>query len=111
MRTVQPIADSPTPLPEWRMLMAGLCASLVGIGLARFAYTPLLPAIINAQWFSASTAAYLGAANLTGYLAGALLGAGFARRVGTMGALRLMRGPATAAFFACALPISCVWAF
>lgn len=98
-------------MPEWRMLMAGLCASLVGIGLARFAYTPLLPAIINAQWFSASTAAYLGAANLTGYLAGALLGAGVARRVGTVGALRLMMALATAAFFACALPVSFVWFF
>jgi hypothetical protein len=28
-----------------RATLAGLCASLVGIGLARFAYTPLLPAV------------------------------------------------------------------
>ena len=26
----------------WRVTLAGLCATLVGIGLARFAYTPLL---------------------------------------------------------------------
>lgn len=93
------------------MLMAGLCASLVGIGLARFAYTPLLPAIINAQWFSASTAAYLGAANLAGYLAGALLGVGIARLTGTRAALRLMMVLATLAFFACALPVSFIWFF
>ena len=93
------------------MLMAGLCASLVGIGLARFAYTPLLPAIINAQWFSASTAAYLGAANLAGYLAGALLGVGIARQTGTRAALRLMMVLATLAFFACALPVSFIWFF
>ena len=55
--------------------LAGLCAVLVGIGLARFAYTPLIPALIDAQWFTAAQAAYLGAANLAGYLAGALLGA------------------------------------
>lgn len=91
--------------------MAGLCASLVGIGLARFAYTPLLPAIINAQWFAASTAAYLGAANLAGYLVGALLGAGIARYIGTRAALRLMMLLATLAFFACAMPISFVWFF
>lgn len=103
--------DIARAMPEWRMLMAGLCASLVGIGLARFAYTPLLPAIINAQWFSASTAAYLGAANLTGYLAGALLGAGLARRIGTIAALRMMMALATAAFFACAIPVSFVWFF
>ena len=93
------------------MLMAGLCASLVGIGLARFAYTPLLPAIINAQWFSASTAAYLGAANLAGYLAGALLGVSIARLTGTRAALRLMMVLATLAFFACALPVSFIWFF
>ncbi len=111
MRTEQSIANTPAPLPEWRMLMAGLCASLVGIGLARFAYTPLLPAIINAQWFSASTAAYLGAANLAGYLAGALLGVGIARQTGTRAALRLMMVLATLAFFACALPVSFIWFF
>ena len=93
------------------MLMAGLCASLVGIGLARFAYTPLLPAIINAHWFSASTAAYLGAANLAGYLAGALFGVGIARHTGACAALRLMMILATLAFFACALPVSFSWFF
>ncbi len=31
----------------WRATLAGLCATLVGIGLARFAYTPLLPALIT----------------------------------------------------------------
>ena len=49
----------------WRFAVAGLCASLVGIGLARFAYTPLIPALISAKWFSASDVIYLGAANLT----------------------------------------------
>jgi hypothetical protein len=38
----------------WRYATAGLCASLVGIGIARFAYTPLIPALIAARWFSAS---------------------------------------------------------
>lgn len=37
--------------------VAGFAASLVGIGLARFAYTPLLPAIIGAHWFDPSMAA------------------------------------------------------
>lgn len=98
-------------LPEWKILTAGLCASLVGIGLARFAYTPLLPAIINAHWFPAATAAYLGAANLGGYLAGALLGAVIARRIGTIVSLRLMMLLACAAFFACAVPVTFVWFF
>lgn len=53
-------------------LMTGVMATLAGIGIARFAYTPLLPAIIQEGWFTASQGAYLGAANLLGYFIGAL---------------------------------------
>ena len=62
----------------------------VGIGLARFAYTPLLPAIISAGWFPPDQAAYLGAANLAGYLAGALMGHRLARHTSTRTAARAL---------------------
>lgn len=94
-----------------RATLAAFCASLVGIGLARFAYTPLLPAIVDARWFAASAAAYLGAANLAGYLAGALAGRPLAARMPVATALRSMMLLATAAFFACAFPISFAWFF
>ena len=68
----QPGCSRPTALGELRAATAGLCATLVGIGLARFAYTPLLPALIEGGWFSPPDAAYLAAANLVGYLAGAI---------------------------------------
>ncbi|NLR97695.1 YbfB/YjiJ family MFS transporter [Rhizobium sp. P38BS-XIX] len=95
----------------WRGVLSAFCASLIGIGLARFAYTPLLPAIVGAHWFEPSAAAYLGAANLTGYLAGALLGRMIAQRISMSLTLRLMMIVATAAFFACAFPIGFVWFF
>jgi predicted MFS family arabinose efflux permease len=95
----------------WRSTISGLCASLVGLGLARFAYTPLLPAIIEAHWFAASDAAYLGAANLAGYLAGALLAAPIAARASASAVLRAMMVVATAAFFACAWPVNFAWFF
>jgi predicted MFS family arabinose efflux permease len=104
------VAGPSEPAP-WRLTTAGLCASLVGIGMARFAYTPLLPAIIGAHWFPASTAAYLGAANLGGYLAGALLAGPMARRMPAAGVLRAMMLLATVAFFACAFPLSFLWFF
>jgi predicted MFS family arabinose efflux permease len=94
-----------------RATLAALCASLVGVGLARFAYTPLLPALIAAGWFTPSAAAYLGAANLAGYLAGALLAPPMAARVGPVLMLRAMMALATAAFFACAVPLSFAWYF
>lgn len=95
----------------WRFTVAGLCASLVGIGLARFAYTPLLPAIVGAHWFSASQAAYLGAANLLGYLAGAVLANVAANRLSARVILRSMMLLAAVAFFACSFPSSFAWFF
>jgi predicted MFS family arabinose efflux permease len=95
----------------WRSTLSGLCASLVGIGLARFAYTPLLPAIIAAHWFAAPDAAYLGAANLAGYLGGALLAAPAATRIPASAILKGMMVLATLAFFACAWPVSFAWFF
>jgi len=95
----------------WRGVLSAFCASLIGIGLARFAYTPLLPAIIGDHWFEPATAAYLGAANLAGYLAGALLGRPIAKRTSVVTTLRVMMLAATVAFFACAFPLSFLWYF
>src|ERR1700760_3313873 len=105
------VAVSTEKITNWRMVLAGLCANLVGIGLARFAYTPLIPALIAAHWFSPSATVYLGAANLAGYLAGALLARPIAARAGTAPALRGMMVAASAAFFACAFPLSFGWFF
>lgn len=103
-------AKGPDTRP-WRATLAGLSASLVGIGLARFAYTPLLPVLITAGWFPASQAAYLGAANLAGYLGGALCARPLARWGGAPRVLRGMMTLVTVAFFACALPLSFSWFF
>jgi hypothetical protein len=84
--------------PVWRGVLSAFCASLIGIGLARFAYSPLLPAIVGAHWFEPATAAYLGAANLAGYLAGALLGRPISARVRVVTVLRASMALATLAF-------------
>ncbi|MEX0694629.1 MAG: YbfB/YjiJ family MFS transporter [Rhodospirillales bacterium] len=91
--------------------LAGLAASLVGIGLARFAYTPLLPTLIEAGWFAEITAIYLGAANLAGYLAGALGGKWLATHFAPHRLLRFMMLLAVVSFFACMQPVSFVWFF
>lgn len=95
----------------WHAALAGFSASLVGIGLARFAYTPLLPALVAAHWFSASLAAYLGAANLAGYLAGALLGRPLAARLSVVAMLRTMMLLASLSLLACAWPAGTLWFF
>jgi predicted MFS family arabinose efflux permease len=105
MRLAQSGAAAP---PVWWATLAGLCASLVGIGLARFAYTPLIPALIAAGWFTPAQAAYLGAANFAGYLAGALAASRLAR-LPARHVLRAMMLLATLAFLACARPVSFQW--
>jgi predicted MFS family arabinose efflux permease len=88
-----------------------LGSSLVGLGLARFAYTPLIPALIAAKWFSPTEAVYLGAANLAGYLAGALIARELAAQAGAVRTLRGMMVLASLCFFACSVPVSFFWFF
>jgi predicted MFS family arabinose efflux permease len=95
----------------WRYIFAGLCASLVSIGLARFGFTPLIPELIHEHWFSTSSVVYLGAANLAGYLCGALLARPLGNRLGNERTLRVMMLIITATFLACAFPLSVSWYF
>jgi predicted MFS family arabinose efflux permease len=95
----------------WRATLSGVCANLVGIGLARFAYAPLIPALILAGWFSPTQAAYLGAANFAGYLAGALLARPLASRMTPAALLRGAMLLTAVSFPASAYPLSFAWFF
>lgn len=58
----------------WSTSISGLCVLFVGIGLCRFAYTPLIPSLVAQGWLSISGAGYVGAGNLLGYLFAVYLG-------------------------------------
>ncbi|WP_454742876.1 YbfB/YjiJ family MFS transporter [Cupriavidus necator] len=109
----QPCAIPPAQLSvrDLYAALSGLCASLVAIGLARFAYTALIPPLIQAHWFPASQTVALGAANFAGYLAGALLGRPLVSVWSNRTVLRVLMLAATVAFFACAWPLSVAWFF
>lgn len=92
-----------------RGVVAALCTTLVGLGLARFAYTPLIPALIGAHWFTPDQAVYLGAGNIAGYLAGAAGARAVAGIVGVRNALRGFMLCAAASFVACAEPAGFAW--
>lgn len=96
---------------ELPALFTGMMATFAGIGVARFAYTPLLPAIIQADWFSASQAAYLGAANLLGYLLGALAGHPLSERYATRPLFGLCFAGIALSFLLCAWPNLFSWFF
>lgn len=89
--------------------IAGLSSCLVGIGIARFAYSPLLPMVIKAGWFDAGDAAYLGAANLAGYVVGAAGARWVGARVSAHVAVLSMMVLCALSFAACAYPTAFAW--
>ena len=89
---------------EIPLLLTGFMATLSGVGLARFAYTALMPQMVHAGWFSGEQVAYLGAANLLGYLIGALAAAPLAERMGALRVLVACWVAVMLSFAACSLP-------
>jgi predicted MFS family arabinose efflux permease len=95
----------------WRYVFAGLCAAFIAVGIARFVYTPLIPALIRDKWFSPADVVYLGAANLAGYFIGALAGRRIAARTSDVGTLLVMEVAVALSLAACAFPLSVAWFF
>ncbi len=81
----------------------------MGIGLARFSYTPLLPALIEGGWFDPPDAAYLAAANLVGYLVGAVGARPVMGLIRPTQLVRLMMLLASMTFLACAFRLGFPW--
>lgn len=65
----QPVAHSVQP---WLGTLAGLAALAVAMGIGRFAFTPVLPMMLEEQAVSIAGGAWLASANYLGYLLGAL---------------------------------------
>lgn len=62
-------------LHPWQVITGGICGLVLTIGLARFAYTPLLPALQLQTGLSDAAAGGLAAVNYAGYMSGALAAA------------------------------------
>ncbi len=69
------MAPSSSHAPHVLPLLSGILALAAAMGIGRFAYTPLLPAMQEAAGLDPTQAGLLAAANYAGYLAGALLAA------------------------------------
>ena len=65
----------PSPLQAWQVLLGGVCALVLTVGLARFAYTPLLPQMHAQAGLGLADGGLLAAINYAGYMSGALLAA------------------------------------
>lgn len=90
-------------------VLAGVAATLLGVGLQRFAYAPLLPAMVQAAWLTPEAGGLAGAANFAGYLLGTSAAPGIGRRLGLRVALRAAMVLAALGLAACALRAGPAW--
>jgi len=58
---------------SWKVLMGGMLGLVVTMGIGRFAYTPILPAMERDTGLDHLTAGQIASWNYFGYLVGALL--------------------------------------
>jgi len=93
----------------WTAVLAGASATLLGIGLQRFAYGPILPAMVKDGWLAAGPAGMLGGANLAGYLVGAFAAGMVARACGMLAALRGAMLLSVLGFALCTIPGGFWW--
>ena len=59
-------------LQPWQVISGGVCGLMLTLGLARFAYTPLLPVMQAQTGLGDAAAGALAAVNYAGYMSGAL---------------------------------------
>ena len=64
--------ESSAPLQAWQVMVGGICGLVLSIGLARFAFTPLLPQLQLQAGLTDAAAGGLAAVHYAGYMSGAL---------------------------------------
>jgi predicted MFS family arabinose efflux permease len=88
--------------------LPGFAAVFVGVGLGRFAYTPLVPFLVQ-DGIGPVAANYAGAANLAGYFLGAACAHRIGALVGPGRTVRIALVLTLLSFLACAVPLGFAW--
>ncbi len=89
----------------WGPVIAGYCGLLVAIGMGRFGFPPLIPAMVEAGWATPTTLNLSAAFNLAGYMAGALASIKATRLLGVRALIILASIASVSAFAFSAIPL------
>jgi predicted MFS family arabinose efflux permease len=96
--------------PAWRRVaLGGGGGMFIGIGLGRFSYTAMVPALISSGELSALEAGRVGALNFAGFAFGALLSVTLSGRFGAVRVLTTAAVLSVLALAASAMPLGFVW--
>lgn len=97
-------------MPIWlRYALGAQAGLLVGMGLGRFGYSPMIPALIQTGALAEAEAGYVGALNLGGYVIGALVTSRLRRRFHEAWILRVCLVLALLSLVASIPPWGFVW--
>ncbi len=97
-------------IPDWFRLSIGAAASMfVAMGLGRFSYGPMMPALVEHGALTAAEAGYVGAGNFLGFLLGASIALCLERRFGEARLLRAMAALALLCLAASIVPFGFLW--
>ena len=91
------------------LALAAMCSSLVGLGIGRFAYVPLLPLMIDSGWTTSAGAAQIAAANLVGYLLGGATAHRLALWQGAGVVIRAAMLAVLLSLLACSVDVGMLW--
>ena len=108
MANPQAVIDHRSP-PAWAVGLAGLVSLAVAMGIGRFAFTPMLPLMVQAGQLDLGAGGWLAAANYAGYLAGALTAARTGWSAQRLAVVALVATAALTAAMALSAP-AVVWA-
>lgn len=93
----------------WPVSIASGAAMFLCMGLGRFSYSAMIPALVDGGSLDAVTAGYVGGANMLGFLLGAALSVILARRLRLQRVLIAAIAIAVVGLWASAAPLGPVW--
>lgn len=96
--------------PAWRRVaLGGGGGMFIGIGLGRFSYTAMVPALISSGELTALEAGRVGALNFAGFALGALISVSLSARFGAVRTLVTAAALSVVALAASAMPLGFAW--
>ncbi|HYF18342.1 MAG TPA: YbfB/YjiJ family MFS transporter [Ramlibacter sp.] len=104
-----PAATAHAAPPAWAIGLAGLLSLAAAMGVGRFAFTPVLPLMVQAGELDVAGGGWLAAANYVGYLLGALTAARTGWRAPRLAVVALLATVVLTAAMAAPAPVA-AWA-